>query len=94
MLFETTRHETLRNEAWDEAGAKNAVRAIVDELQTSVRPDDFWPAHPLDEVDAQPTGQKTPAEGYGICHGTAGNGYAFPKLHRRTGDPAWLDVLD
>jgi hypothetical protein len=31
------------------------------------------------------------AKGPGLCHGTAGNGYAFLKLHRRTGDPAWLD---
>ncbi|MEJ7599037.1 MAG: LanC-like protein [Kofleriaceae bacterium] len=30
------------------------------------------------------------AKGYGLCHGTAGNGYAFLKLHRRTGDPMWL----
>ena len=31
------------------------------------------------------------AKGFGICHGTAGNGYAFLKLHARTGDPTWLD---
>lgn len=31
------------------------------------------------------------AKGYGLCHGTAGNGYAFLKLHRRTGDPVWLE---
>jgi hypothetical protein len=31
------------------------------------------------------------AKGAGLCHGTSGNGYAFLKLHRRTGDPAWLD---
>ena len=31
------------------------------------------------------------AKGYGLCHGTAGNGYAFLKLHRRTGDPIWLE---
>jgi hypothetical protein len=30
-------------------------------------------------------------KGYGICHGTAGNGYAFLKLHQRTGDPLWLE---
>jgi hypothetical protein len=30
------------------------------------------------------------AKGYGLCHGTAGNGYAFLKLHRRTGDARWL----
>ena len=31
------------------------------------------------------------AKGPGLCHGTAGNGYAFLKLHRRTGDARWLE---
>jgi Lanthionine synthetase C-like protein len=31
------------------------------------------------------------AKGYGLCHGTAGNGYAFLKLYRRTGNPLWLE---
>ena len=26
----------------------------------------------------------------GLCHATAGNGWAFLKLHRRTRDPKWL----
>ena len=30
------------------------------------------------------------AKGHGLCHGTAGNGYAFLALFRRTGDDAWL----
>ena len=30
-------------------------------------------------------------KGGGLCHGTAGNGYAFLALHRRTGDAIWLD---
>lgn len=30
------------------------------------------------------------AKGGGLCHGTAGNGYAFLELHRRTGDELWL----
>jgi hypothetical protein len=29
--------------------------------------------------------------GPGLCHGTAGNGYAFLKLHALTGDELWLD---
>jgi len=29
-------------------------------------------------------------KGPGICHGTAGNGYAFLKLFHRTGDERWL----
>jgi Lanthionine synthetase C-like protein len=31
------------------------------------------------------------AKGHGLCHGTAGNGYAFLKLYRRTGDARWLE---
>ena len=30
-------------------------------------------------------------KGHGLCHGTAGNGYAFLKLYRRTRDAKWLD---
>jgi Lanthionine synthetase C-like protein len=31
------------------------------------------------------------AKGPGLCHGTAGNAYAFLVLHRRTDDEMWLD---
>jgi hypothetical protein len=31
------------------------------------------------------------AKGAGLCHGTAGNGYAFLTLFQRTGDELWLD---
>ncbi|HEY2177727.1 MAG TPA: LanC-like protein [Caulobacteraceae bacterium] len=30
-------------------------------------------------------------KGANLCHGTAGNGYAFLKLFERTGDGQWLD---
>jgi lantibiotic modifying enzyme len=30
-------------------------------------------------------------KGAGLCHGTAGNGYAFLKLFERTGEPRWLE---
>jgi lantibiotic modifying enzyme len=30
-------------------------------------------------------------KGYGICHGTAGNGYALLKTYERTGDERWLE---
>lgn len=30
-------------------------------------------------------------KGPGLCHGTAGNGYAFLKLHAMTGDALWLE---
>jgi len=31
------------------------------------------------------------AKGPGLCHGTAGNGYAFLRLLARTGDERWLE---
>lgn len=30
-------------------------------------------------------------KGVNLCHGTDGNGFAFLKLHERTGDPKWLE---
>lgn len=53
------------------------------------------PAHP--ELDAilvaggELTWQAGPlAKGPGLCHGTAGNGFAFLALFARTGDEIWL----
>jgi hypothetical protein len=31
------------------------------------------------------------AKGSNLCHGTGGNGYALLTLHRRTGEPVWLE---
>ena len=38
--------------------------------------------------EAGPPGME---KGPGICHGTAGNGYAFLKVFGRTGDELWLE---
>jgi hypothetical protein len=35
-------------------------------------------------------GPHGPEKGFGICHGTAGNGYALLKAFERTGDEEWL----
>lgn len=69
------------------AGIVTAMaRTPVDDTANSVRLDDIlrqagelvWRAGPLKKEA-------------GICHGTAGNGYAFLYLHQRWGDPVWLD---
>ena len=47
----------------------------------------------LDEepaVAGELTWRGAAAEGRGLCHGTAGNGYAFLALLERTGDERWL----
>ncbi|RQP23014.1 lanthionine synthetase C family protein [Piscinibacter terrae] len=68
-------------------GAPGIVTALAD-----------FPVHRSSEMDAMLTAaghaiwQAGPlTKGPGLCHGTAGNGYAFLKLHRRTGDPLWLE---
>jgi Lanthionine synthetase C-like protein len=53
-------------------------------------------AHMLDEELASSGGELTwragpLRKGPNVCHGTAGNGYAFLALHRRTGDELWLE---
>jgi hypothetical protein len=40
-----------------------------------------WPPSPRPPRTPQPI----------LCHGTAGNGYAFLRLCERTGDELWLD---
>ncbi len=68
-------------------GAPGVVTAMADfPWQRSVEMDTMllgagnavWKAGPL-------------IKGYGLCHGTAGNGYAFLKLYERTSDPIWLE---
>ena len=58
---------------------------------TSIAPeDDGWTE--LLEAGGELTWHAGPlAKGPGLCHGTAGNGYAFLKLFERTGDERWLD---
>ena len=52
--------------------------------------------HVMDEELALAGGELTwragaLAKGSNLCHGTAGNAYAFLVLHRRTGEELWLD---
>jgi hypothetical protein len=62
-------------------GAPGMVSALGDLLDLDVAlagGELTWQAGPL-------------AKGSGLCHGTAGNAYAFLVLHRRTGEELWLD---
>ena len=68
-------------------GAPGVVTAMADfprqrssEMETMLlgAGNTVWKAGPL-------------TKGYGLCHGTAGNGYAFLKLHERTGNSIWLE---
>ena len=54
-----------------------------------------FPGHELDELllaAGRAVWAAGPlAKGSNLCHGTAGNGYAFLSLYQRTGDKAWLE---
>jgi hypothetical protein len=51
---------------------------LIDEELAAAGSELTWRAGPL-------------RKGANLCHGTAGNGYAFLALHRRTGDEQWLE---
>ncbi len=48
MLFEAERHEALRESAWDETRAREAIARIVAEAERVFDPGNLWPVHPLD----------------------------------------------
>lgn len=64
-------------------GAPGVIGCVADLPDRALDPlliaggDTVWGAGPL-------------AKGSNLCHGTGGNGYAFLKLFRRTGDEHWL----
>jgi hypothetical protein len=54
-----------------------------------------WPDGSIDDLlqgGAELTWQAGPLrKGSNLCHGTGGNGYAFLKMFKRTGDQLWLE---
>jgi len=59
-------------------GMVTALGDVLDEDLAVAGGELTWQAGPL-------------AKGASLCHGTAGNGYAFLTLFERTGDERWLD---
>jgi hypothetical protein len=59
MLFETERHEPLGTTHWDADRAQEALRAIVDDMETTLGSGSVWPAHKLDGIDDAPNAQKS-----------------------------------
>ena len=79
-------HPVTREEAtslqWC-AGAPGTIIAAADYLDKDLLlagAELIWRAGPFGEE-----------KGYGICHGTSGNGYALLKVFGRTGDERWLE---
>jgi hypothetical protein len=59
-------------------GMVTSLRGLLDEDLALAGAELTWIAGPL-------------AKGANLCHGTAGNGYAFLSLFERTGDDLWLE---
>ena len=76
MLFEADRHEPLQAAPWDAPRARDAIRAIVTDLEQTLDKDRGWPAHPLDEIKAPATGLKS------LYLGAAGALWAMWYLER------------
>ena len=78
MLFEPDRHVPLAAAAWDADRARNAIRAIVADLEASRRANGSWPAHPLDD------GGPGPASGFQSLYlGAAGALWALWYLRQQ-----------
>ena len=48
MLYDPAQFEPLGEEAWDEARVRDAVAAIVADVDAAFDPDELWPAHEWD----------------------------------------------
>ena len=57
MLYEPSRHETLRPIRWDENAVRRTIERIVADTEARFSADRYWPIHPLDAQDAAPAGQ-------------------------------------
>jgi hypothetical protein len=77
---EGTGHQDLRLQWCDGAPGIVTVTPFLDEELFLAGAELTW--------QAGPSGM---AKGPALCHGTAGNGYAFLKTFERTGDELWLD---
>ena len=77
MLFDPIRHEPLMASEWSDSRAHKALRAIVEDLQDSLRADNGWPVHPLDRAEEPLTGLKT------LYMGAAGTLWSLWYLERQ-----------
>ena len=88
VLYEPARHEPLRNIAWDEARARETIRAIVDDAHESLGYGCTWPMHPLDAIPPEPPHKS-------LYLGASGVLWTLAYLHRHGAanlqvDPATL----
>lgn len=76
MLFDLTRHESLRESAWQAEQAMDAITAIVRDAEAACADERCWPLHALDRDEADP------ADHVGTClyYGATGVIWALHHL--------------
>lgn len=87
MLYDPSRHEPLREMAWDEARARDTIDRIVDSSRAAFDADRYWPLHPRDLEPGEDASQRSTA----LYHGAAGVVWALQHLQAigATRRPAW-----
>lgn len=87
LLFMPERHTALDAAPWDEAIARNAIQAIVDDACERFDPRTLWPPHPGDADEDHPDRPLIP-----LYFGAAGVIWALQHLRKRGAANAAFDA--
>ena len=74
-LFEATRHEPLKDDAWDATRATGAMARILEDVEWTFESVGHWPVHPLDRSPERPADTMKP-----LYYGAAGVIWALAYL--------------
>ena len=85
MLYARAAFEPLTDEPWDAARVRDAIGAIVADVEAAYDPDELWPAHEWDGYDA-------PLPLKNLYVGAAGVVWALDDLQRRGLAETTLDL--
>ena len=88
QLFMPERHTALDAAPWDEAAARHAIQAIVDDACERFDPRTLWPPHPGDADEGHPDRPLTP-----LYFGAAGVIWALQHLRERGAANAAFDAV-
>src|SRR5690349_4352738 len=77
MLWEPERHEPLTDEPWDEAIARDGIRALAADAERAYDGTTLWPPHELDGPAPSPNPWTS------LYCGASGVAWALDQLHRR-----------
>jgi hypothetical protein len=87
VLHDPARHEALSGAAWDEAAARSAIQAIVDDVCVQYDPAALWPVHPREREDGEPQMPRPM-----LYNGAAGVVWALERLRSAGAAEVALDT--